>query len=180
MIYALRKTFWIPADKALCKKILRECSICQRYNAVPFKYPDMGPIPVERVTQSPPFSFTGVDLMGPLTIRNNRSEEEKRYVTLFTCLVTRMVHLEVATDLSTRTFLLVFKRFVSRRGVPLKIISDNGTNLRLAETFLRRSQPSQCSEFSSFLAKHDIQWSFIMPASPWMGGAWERMVGIVK
>ncbi|KHJ77649.1 integrase core domain protein [Oesophagostomum dentatum] len=118
--------------------------------------------------------------MGPLTIKNDRSEDEKRYVTLFTCLVARMVHLEVATDLSTRSFLLVLKRFVSRRGVPLKIISDNGTNFRLAETILRQNEPSQCSEFSFFLAKHDIQWSFIPPASPWMGGTWERMVGTVK
>ncbi|KHJ93040.1 hypothetical protein OESDEN_07055 [Oesophagostomum dentatum] len=58
--------------------------------------------------------------------------------------------------------------------------SDNGTNFRLAETILRQNEPSQCSEFSLFLAKHDIQWSFIPPASPWMGGAWERMVGTVK
>ncbi|KHJ98245.1 integrase core domain protein [Oesophagostomum dentatum] len=166
--------------RRLCKRILRGCSICQRHNAVPFKYPNMGPLPAERVTQSPPFSFRGVDLMGPLTIKNDRSEDEKRYVTLFTCLVIRMVHLEVAIDLSTRSFLLVFKRFVSRRGVPLKTISDNGTNFHLAETVLRQNEPSQCSEFSFFLAKHDIQWSFIPTASPWMGGAWERMIGTVK
>ncbi|KHJ85432.1 integrase core domain protein, partial [Oesophagostomum dentatum] len=180
LVQALRKKFWIPADKVMCRKILRSCSICQRYNAVPYKYPQMGPLPVERVTKSPPFSFTGVDLMGPLTIKNVNNENEKRYVALFTCLVTRMVHLELATDLSARSFLLVFKRFVSRRGVPLKIISDNGTNFRLSETILRRNDPPTGSEFSLFIAKHNIQWTFIPPASPWMGGAWERMVGTVK
>ena len=177
---ALRQTFWMPADKSLCKKIIRNCSICQRHNALPFKYPNMWPLPAERVTQSPPFSFTGVDLMGPLTIKNIVNEDEKRYVALFTCLVTRMVHLEVTTDLSARSFLLVFKRFISRRGVPVKMISDNGTNFRLAESILRRDDSLNCSEFSLFLAKHHVQWSFIPPASPWMGGAWERMVGTVK
>ncbi|KHJ86284.1 integrase core domain protein [Oesophagostomum dentatum] len=180
LVQALRRRFWIPADKVLCKKILRNCSICQRHNAVPFKYPHMGPLPAERVTQSPPFAFTGVHLMGPLNIKNVMNEDEKRYVALFTCLVTRMVHLEVTTDLSARSFLLVFKRFVSRRGVPVKIISDNGTNFRLSETILRQSDPPRSSEFSLFMAKHGIQWSFIPPASPWMGGAWERMVGTVK
>ncbi|KHJ81879.1 integrase core domain protein, partial [Oesophagostomum dentatum] len=180
LVQAIRQTFWIPADKSACKRIIRNCSICQRHNGVPFKYPQMGPLPVERVTQSPPFSFTGVDFMGPLTIKNAMNEDEKRYVALFTCLVTRMVHLEVATDLSARSFLLVFKRFVSRRGVPLRIISDNGTNFRLSETILRRDDPIKSTEFSLFVAKHNIQWSFIPPASPWMGGAWERMVGTVK
>ncbi|KHJ98586.1 hypothetical protein OESDEN_01441 [Oesophagostomum dentatum] len=123
-------------------------------------YANMRPPPAERVTQSAPFTFTGVDLMGPLTIKSDRNEDEKRYITLFTCLVTRMVHLEVTTDLSTRSFLLALKRFVSRRGLPLKIISDNSMNFRLAETILRQNEPSQCSEFSFFLAEHDIQWSF--------------------
>ncbi|KHJ76182.1 hypothetical protein OESDEN_24198, partial [Oesophagostomum dentatum] len=90
LVQALRQKFWMPADKSMCKRIIRNCSICQRHNAVPFKYPHMGPLPAERVTQSPPFSFTGVDLMGPLTIKNIMDEDEKRYVALFTCLVTRM------------------------------------------------------------------------------------------
>ncbi|KHJ98961.1 Tas retrotransposon peptidase A16 [Oesophagostomum dentatum] len=152
LVHALRETFCIPADKSLCKRILRNCAICQRYNAAPFKNPHMGPLPAERVTQSPPFSFTGVDL----TIKNILNEDEERYIALFTCLVTQMVHLEVTTDLSARSFLLVFKRYKKRNDTPTS------------------------SEFSFFIAKHNIQWSFIPPASPWMGGAWERMVGTVK
>ncbi|EYC20167.1 hypothetical protein Y032_0022g485 [Ancylostoma ceylanicum] len=180
LVHSLRNKFWIPADKTLCRRTIRSCTTCQRHNAFPFKYPRMGPLPPERVTQSPPFSFTGVDMMGPLVIKNASKDDEKRYVALFTCLVTRMVHLEVATDLSARSFLLVFKRFTARRGVPLKIISDNGTNFRLSEAILSHEDSPSSSEFSLFLAKHSIQWNFIPPASPWMGGAWERMVGTVK
>ena len=61
----------------------------------------------------------------------------KRYGVLFTCLTTRAVHLEIAGDMSTDSFNLALRRFVSRRG-PIDIIcSDNGTNLIGAERELR-------------------------------------------
>ncbi|GBP04119.1 hypothetical protein EVAR_68153_1 [Eumeta japonica] len=39
-----------------------------------------------------------------------------------------MVHLEVASDLSTPAILVALKRFTSRRGLPTLIRSDCGTN----------------------------------------------------
>ena len=47
---------------------------------------------------------------------------------LFTCLTTRAVHIEMLDSLDTDSFLNGFRRFASRRGFPLKIWSDNGTN----------------------------------------------------
>ncbi|EYC14365.1 hypothetical protein Y032_0040g167 [Ancylostoma ceylanicum] len=181
LVCELRQRFWIPKDKALCKKTVRNCVTCKKFNSAPFSYPDMGPLPKERVTQAPPFSHTGVDYMGPIVIRLTTGEDEKRYVALYTCLVTRLVHLEVATDLSAKSFLLTFKRFVARRGVPQKIISDNGINFRLGESILSNNlHEDEDAELSLFFAEHRIAWHFIPPASPWMGGVWERMVGIVK
>ncbi|EYC38631.1 hypothetical protein Y032_0705g1686 [Ancylostoma ceylanicum] len=181
LVCELRQRFWIPKDKALCKKTVRNCVTCKKFNSAPFSYPDMGPLPKERVTQAPPFSHTGVDYMGPIVIRLTTGEDEKRYVALYTCLVTRLVHLEAATDLSAKSFLLTFKRFVARRGVPQKIISDNGTNFRLGESILSNNlHEDEDAELSLFFAEHRIAWHFIPPASPWMGGVWERMVGIVK
>ena len=60
----------------------------------------------------------------------------KVWVSLFTCLSTRAVHLEVVSDLSTECFLNCFKRFVSRRGLPIVICSDNGTTLKGASRFV--------------------------------------------
>ncbi|XGW33925.1 hypothetical protein V3C99_017998 [Haemonchus contortus] len=141
----------------------------------------MGPLPTERVTKSPPFSHTGVDFMGSIVVRSSNGEDCKRYVALFTCLVTRLVHPEMAKDLSAKSFILTLKRFIARRGVPLTIISDNGTNFQLTEYLLSNSQNSnEDSHLSLFLAEHRISWSFIPPSSPWMGGVWERMVGTVK
>ena len=52
----------------------------------------------------------------------------KRYGCIFTCLNMRAVHIEIAHSLSTDSFLCAFYRFVSRRGVPKDLYSDNSTN----------------------------------------------------
>ena len=52
----------------------------------------------------------------------------KRYGTLFICLTTTAVHLEVATSLSTEDFLMTLCRFLALYGTPASIISDNGTD----------------------------------------------------
>ncbi|KHJ76044.1 hypothetical protein OESDEN_24337, partial [Oesophagostomum dentatum] len=171
LLYNIRQRYWIPQDRLLCKSVLKHCVICRRFNSAPFRYPNMGPLPKERVTKSPPFTYTGVDLMGPILTKNAAREDNKRYAVLFTCLVTRLVHLEVATDLSAKSFIFTLKRFIARRGVPRKIISDNGTNFQLAELILRndRSEEEDPS-LSLYLANHKISWSFIPPSSPWMGG----------
>jgi len=44
--------------------------------------------------------------------------------------VTKAVHIEVVTSLSTEAFLAVLRRFITRRGKPRTICSDNGTNIQ--------------------------------------------------
>jgi hypothetical protein len=52
----------------------------------------------------------------------------KRYGVLFTCLVTRAIHIEVAHSLDTESFINALRRFIARRGKPDEIRSDNGGN----------------------------------------------------
>ena len=46
--------------------------------------------------------------------------------------VTRAVHLDIVTDLSTGTFIQCLKIFTARRGLLYKLISDNGKTLKVA------------------------------------------------
>ena len=68
-----------------------------------------------------------MDYGGLYLIKQGRGKSRaKRYVCLFTCLVTRAVHLEIAYALDTDSFMNAFVRMVSRRGTPSYVISDNG------------------------------------------------------
>ena len=67
----------------------------------------MADLPKERLTSGdPPFTYVGVDYFGPFYVRQGRSNV-KRYGCLFTCLVIRVVHIEVVNSIDTDSFLRV-------------------------------------------------------------------------
>jgi hypothetical protein len=106
---------------------------------------------------------------------------KKRYGVLFTCLSIRAVHLEIAHSLTSDSTVMAIRRFISRRGSPTVIYSDNGTNLRKANKELKEAlKDFDHSEIASKLASDGIEWHFIPPATPHMGGSWERLIRTVK
>ena len=78
------------------------------------------------------FSTTGVDYAGPLYVKSSTGDQRptKLYIALFTCAVVRAVHLEVVEDVSLESFIRAFRRFVSRQGVPERLISDKAKNFK--------------------------------------------------
>ena len=96
----------------------------------------MSDLPECRVTQtSRPFEYAAVDYFGPLFVRRGRSTI-KKWGCLFMCLVVRAVHLEVADSLEADDFIMALRRFIGRRGIPMALWSDNGTNFRGANIAL--------------------------------------------
>ncbi|XP_075162915.1 uncharacterized protein LOC142235550 [Haematobia irritans] len=94
-------------------------------------------------------------------------------------------HLEPAPDLSTSSFLLSLKRFISIRGKPKTIWSDNATNFvgaknKLAD--LRQLFFDQCQmeRIYTQCLEDEIEWKFIPPRSPHFGGLWEAAVKSAK
>ncbi len=57
---------------------------------------------------------------------------------IFVCMTTRAVHLELCSGLDTDEFMAAFKRICSRQGTPSEVYSDNGTNFVGAQR-LRKS-----------------------------------------
>jgi hypothetical protein len=61
----------------------------------------------------------------------------KSYISVFVCLATRAIHLEVVTALTTDAFIAALKSFIARRGKKSVIYSDNGTNFQGAANQLK-------------------------------------------
>ena len=143
--------------------------------------PLMPPLPTERVSVAAPFMNTGIDYFGPLYIKA-KDDTQKVWVCLYTCLVTRAVHLELMQDMSTQHFLLGFRRFIARHGKPNKVLSDNASHFKLAAETVDKLWTNilQENDVVSYVANENIQWKFIVELAPWMGGFYERLVGLVK
>lgn len=141
----------------------------------------MGQLPKVRLEYGVhPFTYTGVDYFGPINVVVGR-RNEKRYGVLFTCMTCRALHLEVAASLTTDSFLMALRRFVSRRGSPKELFSDNGTNLRGADAELTKAvEALDNNVIQRSASSKNIKWNFIPPVSPHFGGCWERMVRSVK
>ena len=100
------------------------------------------------------------------------------YVCLFTCGVTRAVHLEIVSDLSVETFLQALRRFVARRSLPRVMLSDNASTYEAAANELEKLINSD--KMSESLCTMGIKWQFIPKRAPWYGGFWERLIGLTK
>ncbi|GFS70154.1 integrase catalytic domain-containing protein [Trichonephila clavipes] len=135
----------------------RRQAICCRYRATTSKQL-MGDLPTHRVTPSRPFSVCGVDYAGPINIlryRGRGAKTTKGYIDLFVCFVTKALHLELVSDLTSEAFIASLKRFCARRGAHKHIYCDNGTTFVGA----RRKFPT---------------------VSPHFGGLWEAGVKSIK
>ncbi|XP_065195639.1 uncharacterized protein LOC135827045 [Sycon ciliatum] len=142
----------------------------------------MPPLPKERVQRSEPFYFTAMDILGPLLFSTEGSQPNKLWVCLFTCLSTRAIHLEWMDDMTTETFLDCLRLFISRRGCPANILSDNAPQFKVASTILnnRWAKIVRDQQVAAFSQHNNLQWKFTTEYAPWMGGVYERMVGRVK
>ncbi|XP_065895951.1 uncharacterized protein [Dysidea avara] len=173
----LRQSYWIPAARQYIKSILHHCTVCRKVSGKPYSAPDPSPLPKLRTQDVHPFIFTGVDFTGALYVQQRR-QEVKVYLCLFTCATTRAVHLELVQDLTAQTFLLAFRKFVARRSLPRIMISDNGSTYSSAAEELHSLM--QLPEVKEDLGKRGFSWRFIPKRAPWYGGFWERLIGLTK
>lgn len=119
----LRQKYWVTNARTSIRSIIHQCLTCHRY-ASHCKQQLMSALPAARVTQSKVFSHTGVDYAGPFDRQLSKHQGRgtyKGFVAVFVCMATKAIHPELASDLSTKTFLIAFKRFVCS-----DLYSDNG------------------------------------------------------
>ncbi|XP_067204174.1 uncharacterized protein [Linepithema humile] len=185
---AVRQNYWLISARNITRQIVRKCVVCFRNSPQPASA-IMGNLPSSRVNVlSRPFEKCGVDYAGPLYHKESTRKNTrliKCYMAIFVCMATKAVHIELAVDLSTEAFLNVLKRFISRRGCPSDVFSDNGLNfvgaareLNELSTLLNDEKAQQ--QINAYASHHGICWHFIPPRAPHHGGLWEAAVKSAK
>ncbi|CAH8656984.1 unnamed protein product [Dicrocoelium dendriticum] len=176
----LRQRYWILHGVSAVRKVLKACARCMIWKAQPCEQ-QMAPLIEDRcMAYQPAFTAVGVDYFGPLLVKEKRTTG-KRYGCIFTCLSVRAVHIEITHAMDTDSFLCAFSRFVSRRGVPLRVYSDNGQNFRGAEGELRGIIRSwNQDKLSRMLNDRNCEWIFNPPYASHRGGAWERLIRSIR
>ena len=174
----LRTKFWVVRGRQMVKKLLSRCVVCKKLEGRPCSVTKVADLPEFRIREVAPFSKVGIDFAGPLFAKCCSKSSRKVYIALFTCCVTRALHLELVRDLSAETFLCCLRKFAARRGMPDLIVSDNAKTFKASERAITRlfNEPKVKVE----LQNKRVTWRFNLERAPWWGGFFERMVRSVK
>ena len=181
----LRQQFWILSARRIIRHRVFKCIRCFRCRAQT-EAPFMADLPADRVTPQPVFSQVTTDFAGPFLVKSSplrNAKLMKAYFCIFVCLSTKAVHLEPVSALTTEAFFAALQRFISRRGAPVLIRSDCGTNyvgarnqLMEAQSFLRANNDA----ITHTLANQHITWLLNPPKGPWFGALHEINVKSTK
>ena len=176
----IQQKYSIVKLRTALRTIQSRCVTCRKRKAETLTLL-MADLPKERLAfASPPFTNTGLDYFDPFYV-SVKGSTEKRWGFLFTCLTTRAVHFEVVSSMDTSSCVLGIERFVSRRGNPSVIWSDNGTNFVATEKeHLQNALNWNQQAITESMVKKGINWKFNPPSAPHHGGVWERLVRSFK
>ena len=108
----------------------------------------------------------------------SKQREEKAYVLLYACSLTRGIYLDLLPNLETAECLKSLKQFIVRRGRPERIYSDNGRTFVGAASWIRAVMDDE--RLQTYLSINQIKWQFNLSRVPWWGGQFERLIGLVK
>ena len=175
---AVRERYWIPKLRSLVKSVRSECHGCKRFTTTPFSPPMPGPLPEDRTTVATAFEVIGTDFAGPIRYKQRNKREGKAYLAVFTCSLSRAVHLELLPSLLTDKYIQCLKRLIARRGRPRVIYSDNGGTFVKTSKWVRELRKDE--RLQGLLDEYEIKWKFNLSRAPWWGGQFDRLIGVIK
>ncbi|XP_055542891.1 uncharacterized protein LOC129728468 [Wyeomyia smithii] len=186
LLSTIRQRFWALMGRDLARCTVHRCVTCARARPRSLEQL-MGDLPPVRFTKSFPFENVGVDFAGPVYLKpaSKKAAPVKAYVAVYVCLVTKAVHLDLIPDMTTDGFIASLRRFTGRRGKPSTICCNNGRNFvgacreleELRTLFQTQRHQSAVTDEGNV---NGIQFRFIAPRSPYLGGIWEAAVKSMK
>lgn len=183
MTHYIRNVYWVPRLRNRLRMFLHKCVTCVRYNKT-FESQLMADLPSARVHRNRPFAASGVDYAGPFLVAERygrKTIKRKGWAAIFVCMITRAVHIDIVTDISSAAFIACYERFICRRGMCHRLYSDNGTAFVGANKELKNAFKSwQTPEILSHMCNKGTKWIFMKPAAPHQGGIYEAAVKSTK
>ncbi|CAD5208275.1 unnamed protein product [Bursaphelenchus xylophilus] len=171
----LREYFWFPQSrKIITSLIIKACPNCalDRKTFTPPCY--LPKLPETRTQFDFVFQDVGVDLIGPIA-----TQEGPIHIILWTCLTSRGVFLDTLYPASAKSFLNCLDKLKAIYGLPSSILSDHASYFELARKAIMIAQ-NEGLVVEEFCQNQKIRWNFTVSRAPWQGGAYERLVALVK
>ena len=100
-----RSLFWIPHLRHLSKLVIRNCYECKKSRNLPYHSSKPGPLSKDRTEKCFSFEVKGTDYTGPIYYKTKEKSELKPYILLFSCSVTRAIHIELVSNHTTTKFI---------------------------------------------------------------------------
>ena len=191
----VRMGYWILEAKRLAEGIIKSCGHCKAMKAT-MQAQRMGDLP-DQIFTIPirPFSHITLDFAGAIPVKGdvNQRAVRKSYPLLLVCMNTGSLHIQLARDMSTDTFLTQLAHFFALRGQSSYIYSDMGSNIVSAGSKLAGSKlpPTKepelgerptldWTEIKRRTSGSGIQWTHAPAQAQWRDGRSEAMVKCLK
>ena len=105
------KGLWIVNLSAVVSSHIVRCVEC-RCQRPPIKGQKIADLPMERVENTPPFTYCGMECFAPFTVREGR-KDLKRYAIVFTGMTSQAVHIEELDDMTRDAFINALRCFMA-------------------------------------------------------------------
>jgi hypothetical protein len=174
-----RRKFWIVRAGRVFEKVKSACYRCKILEKQ-LAMQQMSALPESRLAIAPIFNTTSIDLFGPLTIKDTVKKRTSMKVWGFiaTCAATRAIHIDVTEGYSTDAILQTLRKFVTLRGCPSEIISDQGSQMKSAAKDLTENW--DWTTVSNWASSKKIEWTIVPAEGQHQNGLSESMVKSVK
>ena len=96
--------------------------------------------------------------------KKKRLKMRKVYMLLFTCALTRAVHVELVPDQKAHTFILALRNLFADRRTCSVIYSDNAKTFQNVNRYLRQLRRNP--DVFDFLAQNKVKWKFLANLAP--------------
>ena len=174
---------WIPEGKKLARHIVNSCFGCKRRLAS-LTEQRMSLLPEITSTPTPCFTYTSLDFCGPFWVVDEvkRRVKLKVWLLIYVCQSTKAAEVLVTSGYDTDNFLIRHQEFVFRRGRPLVIRCDGGTQLQKSKRITGADDSNQAGLNWKIIRRKNekTHWDIIESHSPWRNGLAEVTVREAK